>query len=259
MKRFARIIAAFGFVAAVETEMRAQDIFEIQVYEYETVPKGRWNLETHLIHIARGKRTAEGSVAPTDQQSHLSFELTRGINNEFEMAGYLLIARRPNGGVEFAGTRLRPRIRAPESWKLPVDISLSIEIGFPRPQYEANSVTLELRPIIEKTFSRCRLSFNPVLARALRGPDTKEGFEFEPGAKIAYFLKGKDRFNVGMEYYGATGAITHFLPANEQVHIFFPSADIFLNEHAMINLGVGVGVTDSGERLIFKSRFGYLF
>ncbi len=26
----------------------AQDAFETQVYEYETVPKGMWNLETHL-------------------------------------------------------------------------------------------------------------------------------------------------------------------------------------------------------------------
>src|SRR5206468_1532307 len=34
----------------------AQDPFEIQVYEYETVPKGEWNLETHLNYIARGTR-----------------------------------------------------------------------------------------------------------------------------------------------------------------------------------------------------------
>ena len=36
---------------------RAQDPFEIQVYEYETVPKGRWNLETHLNYVGVGTKT----------------------------------------------------------------------------------------------------------------------------------------------------------------------------------------------------------
>jgi len=70
----------------------AQDPFEIQVYEYETVPKGRWNLETHLNYVGVGTKTFEGPVAPTNNQFRLTFELTRGITNEFEMAVYLLTA-----------------------------------------------------------------------------------------------------------------------------------------------------------------------
>jgi len=30
--------------------VRAQDPFEIQVYEYQTVPRGRWDLETHVSY-----------------------------------------------------------------------------------------------------------------------------------------------------------------------------------------------------------------
>src|SRR4030095_13304985 len=33
--------------------------FEIQVYEYETVPKGMWNLETHFNFVARGTKEFE--------------------------------------------------------------------------------------------------------------------------------------------------------------------------------------------------------
>lgn len=237
---------------------RTQDIFEIQVYEYPTVTKNKWNLETHFNHIARGTKTSEGMVAPTNRQFHLSFELTRGITKNFELAGYLLLAQRPGGGFEYAGARLRPRFQVPAEWKLPVDLSLSFEVGFPRPQYEANPVTLELRPIIEKTFPRWRISVNPVLARALRGPDTKEGFEFEPGAKLAYFIS-KNRSSVGFEYYGSTGPITNFRRLGEQVHILFPSADVYFTENTMINFGVGLGLTGTGERLIFKSRLGYRF
>lgn len=237
----------------------AQDLFEIQVYEYETVDKGKWNLETHFNQITHGTKSYEGAVAPTNGQYHLTWELTRGITENFEMAGYLVTAVRAGGGYEFAGWRLRPRVRAPQRWKLPVDLSLSFELGFPRPQYEANSLTFELRPIVEKELRWMRLSFNPTLGRALRGPDTKEGFEFEPTAKFAYFIKKKDWFNVGMEYYGATGPITGFNRLGEQIHILVPSADIFFNEHAMVNLGVGYGLTHTGERLILKMRLGYRF
>ena len=64
----------------------AQDPFEIQVYEYATVPAGKWNLETHLNFVQRGTTAYEGSVAPTEHQTHLTFELTRGITSWFEMA-----------------------------------------------------------------------------------------------------------------------------------------------------------------------------
>jgi len=38
------------------TVARAQDPFEIQVYEYETVPKGRWNLENHINYVGKGTK-----------------------------------------------------------------------------------------------------------------------------------------------------------------------------------------------------------
>lgn len=237
--------------------VHAQDTFEIQVYEYELVPKGKFNLETHVNYIARGTKSFEGTVAPTNDQFHLTFELTRGLTDHFELAGYLVLANRPGGGFEYVGARIRPRFSLPKSWPMPFDFSLSTEVGFPRPQYEANSVTLEIRPIIEKTFERFRLSFNPVVGRALKGPDTGEGFDFEPGAKFAYFVKPK--LNAGLEYYGSTGPITNMLPLGEQQHLLFPSLDIFFSEKAMINLGVGFSLTGVGEKLIPKLRLGYRF
>lgn len=248
-----RVLVLLSFCAFA----RAQDIFEIQVYEYKTTPKNTWNLETHLNHMTVGAKQSEGRAAPTDNVVHLTWELTRGITENFEIAGYLMSAQRPGGGYEFAGWRVRPRVRAPEAWRWPVDVSLSFEVAFPRPQYDNNTVTLEIRPIIEKTLDRWRLSFNPVVGRALKGPESE--FDFEPGAKVAYFLRGKDRLNVGMEYYGSIGPLTGFAPAAEQVHLLFPSADIYFSGKLMLNLGVGFGVTHAGERLILKSRLGWRF
>ena len=79
----------FGVLVLGALPLRAQDPFEIQVYEYETVPKGRWNLETHVNYVSKGTTTWEGPMAPTEGQFHTTFELTRGITDNFELAGYL--------------------------------------------------------------------------------------------------------------------------------------------------------------------------
>ena len=240
------------------SEARAQDPFEIQVYEYETVPKGMWNLETHINYIGKGTRKFEGPVAPTNDQFHLTFELTRGVTENFEMAGYLVLAHRAGGDtLDYVAWRLRPRVSVPRSWHWPVDVSMSIEFGFPRKVYEENSVTLELRPIIEKKLGRFQIDVNPVVGRALRGPGTNEGWDFEPGVRFAYEMNKK--LDLSLEYYGSTGAIGDFLPANEQVHQLFPGGDVKLSENIVWNFGIGVGMTDAGNRLVYKTRVGILF
>jgi hypothetical protein len=249
-------LSVWILVSAI-TLVRAQDPFEIQIYEYQTVPKGMWNLETHVNYVGKGTKFFEGTVAPSHHQFHLTFELTHGITKHFETAGYLVLAHRPDGGFEYVGWRVRPRVRLPKSWGLPVDISISGEVGFPRENYDENSVTLEVRPIIEKKFGRFQLDFNPVIGRALQGPGTKEGWDFEPGVRFGYEMN--KRLDLSLEYYGAIGPVSRPLPGNEQVHQFYPGGDLMLTENIVWNFGIGVGVTPVGNRLVYKSRIGILF
>ncbi|HEY9431281.1 MAG TPA: hypothetical protein VI260_07455 [Blastocatellia bacterium] len=243
--------------ALLATIAHAQDQFEIQVYEYETVPKGRWNLETHINYIGKGTKFFEGPVAPTNNQFHLTFELTRGITNLFETAAYLLTAHRPGAGYEFAGWRFRNRVRAPKSWKLPVDLSVSAELGYPQKQYEENSETLEIRPIIEKKFGRFQFDINPILERALRGPGTKEGWILGPCMRLGYKLN--KRLDLSMEYYSDLGPLTDLLPPDRQAHQFYPGGDLKFGENTVVTFGVGFGATQVGNRLIYKIRIGHLF
>ena len=243
-----------GLLAAA---LYGQDSFEIQVYEYETVPKGMWNLETHLNYIAKGTTAPEGTTAPTNNQIHLTYELTAGVTNYFEMAGYL-VAARPVGGnfFDFAGWRLRPRLRLPENW-LPVKVSISGEVGFPDHKYEEDKTTLEIRPIVEKNLGRWQFDVNPVIARALRGPGKSEGWEFEPCLRIAF--KATSRFEPSFEYYGSTGPLRSPFQLDEQAHILYPGADIQLNENIVWNVGVGVAATPAGNKLTYKMRLGWMF
>jgi hypothetical protein len=243
--------------ALIATVARAQDAFEIQVYEYETIPKGKWNLETHINYIGKGTKFFEGTVAPMNNQFHLTFELTRGITNLYEIAGYFLTAHRPGAGYEFAGWRFRNRVRAPKSWGLPVDLSVSAEFGFPQKQFEENPVTLEIRPIIEKKFGRFQIDINPVIGRALRGPGTKEGWILGPSMRMGYELNR--RLDLSLEYYTELGPLGDLLPADEQAHLIFPGGDLKFGDNLIVNFGVGFGATNAGNRLVYKMRIGYLF
>jgi hypothetical protein len=90
-------------------------------------------------------------------------------------------------------------VRLPKSWGLPVDVSVSAEFAFPQRQFELNSVTLEIRPIIEKKFGRFQFDINPILERALRGPGTKDGWILGPCMRLGYGLH--KRLDLSMEYY----------------------------------------------------------
>lgn len=249
--------AACTACAIVAPRAEAQDPFEIQVYEYATVPAGKWNLETHLNYVQRGTTSFEGAVAPSEHQTHLTFELTRGITNWFELAGYLALARRDGEAPEYVAWRVRPRVRAPESWKLPVGLSLSTEVAFPKDEYEEADATLEVRPVIEWGRGRFLLDLNPVVGRALSGPGSDDGWDFEPGVRLGW--AATRRLDLSLEYYGSTGSLSDPLPGKEQVHQFFPGGDFQVTENVVFNFGVGFGATDAGNRLVYKSRLGWMF
>ena len=242
---------------AAAAPLAAQDSFEVQVYEYLTVPKGKWSLETHFNYTAKGTREFEGAVAPTEHQTHLTFELTRGITDYFEMAGYLVLARLPGANPDFAGWRLRPRVRLPERWKLPILFSFSAEVAFPQDKYEEADATLELRPILERKFGAVAIDLNPVLGRSIKGPGSHDGWDFEPGARVGVGVSKAVELSV--EYYGAFGPVGDLLPRAEQVHQFFGGGDVSLSENVVLNLGVGFGATSAGNRTVWKARLGWLF
>jgi hypothetical protein len=230
----------------------AQDPFEIHVYEYESLKPGAFTLETHLNYFDLGTKTFDGPVAPFNNQIHMTYELTGGITDNVSLGFMLLSARRPGSGIEYAGWRLLPHFYVPEEWHWPVGVGLVAEFSFQRTTYEENSRRIEIRPILEKTFGRFQIDLNPVFERALHGPGTRDGWKFEPAARLAY--KTKTRFTPSLEYYSETGPFPTELPVREQIHQFLPGGDLKLGEHVLWSFGVGIGATSAGNRLVYKSR-----
>src|SRR5713226_8070857 len=235
----------------------AQNNFEIQVYGSETVGPGSTMVELHSNVAAQGTTKTTDGVLRTQGAFHETLEITQGWTSWFETGFYVFTSIQPDTTWEWVGDHIRPRVRAPESWKLPVGLSLSAEVGYQRRAFSADTWTLELRPIIDKQWQRWYVSINPVLDRAITGESVGSGFEFSHGAKVSYTVAPK--VAVGLEYYGALGSVTHFNRAHDQQHQLFPVIDLDLGPKWEFNFGVGLGLTPSTDRLIVKMILGYRF
>jgi hypothetical protein len=185
-------------------------------------------------------------------------ELTGGITDNISLGFMLLSAARPGGpGLEYGGWRVLPHFYAPKSWPLPADLGLVTEFSFQRTTYEENSRRVEIRPIIEKDIGRFQVDLNPVFERALHGPGVSQGWGFEPAFRVAY--EWNERFSPSLEYYSSDGPIPSFLPLQQQIHQIYPGGDVKLTKNLLLNLGIGVGLTSTADRLIYKSRLEYSF
>jgi hypothetical protein len=247
------LVALCLFAAAMTAH--AQDNYEIQVYGAETVPPGETLIELHSNFTLSGSKTIdEFGVLPTNHALHETLEVTHGFTSWFEVGFYLFTSARRGDGWHYVGSHIRPRVRAPARWKLPVGLSVSAEAGFQKREYASDQWTLEIRPIIDKQIKRWYLAFNPTLDRSFKGANAKRGFAFSPNAKVGYDLTKK--ITAGVEYYGALGPLMNFDPFRDQQQQFFGVIDLNVSPKWEFNFGVGVGATAGTDHLIVKAIVG---
>jgi hypothetical protein len=250
----ARGICVFALLAAAGSSAAAQGNYEIQVYASPTVAPKTTMFELHSNFTFDGQTQTINGVYGTNHALHETVEITFGLTNWSELGLYYFTSEQKGTGVNWVGSHIRPRVRVPESWKWPVGVSLSMEMGYQRAVFDENTWSWEIRPIIDKEFGKLYVGFNPVLDRAWKGPGTQEGVGFEPNVKVGYDFSKV--VNAGIEYYGAMGKIGDFAPKNSQEHMFFAAADLDVSPDWEINFGMGVGVTPATDHLIFKTIIG---
>jgi hypothetical protein len=240
------------------TRARAQDLFEIQVYPYDTVEPGITMLEFHTNFIPSGTKTTDGGVLPNNQQFHVTMEVTHGFTKHFETGFYLETAPYvPNERAKFVGWHVRPRFSLPEFNSFPFHFSLSLEYAFNQPEFDPNGQTLEIRPIFERQRGRLYLSINPSMSVAVKGPDAGSAPGFGPSVKGGWdFSK---TVAGGIEYYSETGTVKHIEPLSDQHHILFGAVDLNVSPDWEVNFGLGRGLTGTSEHWIVKSILGYRF
>jgi hypothetical protein len=234
--------------------LTAQENYEIQVYSAPTMAKGQTIFEIHSNFTFRGRKDIVNGVLPSWHALHETVEITHGITDNFELGFYLFTNYTPNYGWKVIGTHIRPRISAPAKWNLPVGLSLSAEIGLQNKDYSDETLNMEIRPIIDKTFGKLYLSLNPVLGVTLKGIDKPSAPAFAPNFKAAYAVSSK--VSLGTEYYGDLGPLNDFEKLPDQEHALFLVADLYVDPKWEINFGPGFGLTDATDGLVIKILLG---
>jgi hypothetical protein len=231
--------------------VHGQDAFEIHIYEYEPMSWRQYSLETHLTYLAQGTSQRDGTLLPTTHQTHVTLEPTLGLTPNFALGFMFLNAWEPGNSPQFAGWRVLPHFYAPESWKLPFRLGFVSEFSFQNTRYEENSRRVELRPILDREFERWQIVFNPVFERALHGPGTRRGWNFEPAALLRW---KREKFSPSLEYYGEIESINVPPRAQPEVHQLFLGGDWEWTKEFHMNVGVGFDVGNNGPGIVLKTR-----
>jgi hypothetical protein len=240
-----RALAIVVVVAAYANVARAQDPFEIQVYDAETAPPGETGLEVHLNYFAVGERegSAEGEL-PTDRVTHLTFEPHVGLARWCEAGAYFQTALRPDGAFDYAGVKLRFKMRLPRRLREVVGLALNVELDAIPRAYEAAGLGGEVRPIVDVEWRRLYLSVNPIVALDFRGESAGIP-KFEPAATV--LVRVLEGWQLGVEYYASVPDVNRLFVVTTMVRKWFG-----------MHIGAGYGVT-GGEKWIVKSILTFDF
>jgi hypothetical protein len=234
-----------------------QGNYEIQVYGSELVAPGNTMLELHSNFTFEGSKSTNDGSDPTEHQLHETVEITHGFTDWFETGFYIFTSADSRVGWQWVGDHIRPRVSIPESWKWPVGLSLSTELGYQRALYSPDTWTIEIRPIVDKTIGKLYLALNPTIDRSFHGPSVSSGVVFSPNVKIGYDVT--KAVNAGIEYYGSVGPLTGFDALRDQQQQIFAVTDLNFSPNWEFNIGVGVGITGGTDHLMVKMILGRRF
>ena len=235
----------------------AQGNYEIQVYGAATQEPRSTMFELHSNFTADGHKHVPGGVAATQHAQHETIEITQGLNNWSEVGFYIFTSEQSGLGAQWVGDHIRPRVRVPDSWRWPLGVSLSTEVGYQRALFSPDTWTWEIRPIVDKRAGRWYFAVNPALERSWHGPGVKMGLDFAPAAKVGFDFTKK--VAGGLEYYADYGSLTDIAILHDQQQMLFPSIDLNLSPDWEFNFGVGVGATAATDHWIVKAIVGRHF
>jgi hypothetical protein len=232
--------AALAWVVLASAPARAQDRFEIQVYDSEVADAGEPGVEVHTNYSFQGRRTVspDGEL-PTEHVLNLTFEPHLGLFGWAEVGAYLQTAVRPEGSFDYAGVKLRFKAKWPDKFfGGTVGLAVNGELSRLPARYELGKWGSELRPIVDARVGPVYASVNPIVSIDLGGPLAGH-LQLHPAAKLAFFAT--PAVSLGTEYYGGYGPVDAPAPAAEQSHKLYAVIDLAL-DYLDLNFGLGHGL-----------------
>src|SRR5688572_11453448 len=220
----ARVILLVAIATLPALDASAQDLFELEVFRYESAGAGEYEVEFHTNAMSRGT-IAPASVAANHRPVHMSVEVTRGWTPRFETAIFIQTAPfGSTGSARFAGGHLRTKYRIGETPRVPIGVAVSAEYTFNRSAFDGELQTLEIRPILDYRQGRLWLTANPSIEMVTRGSD--EGLQptFDLSTSAGWQLR--PRVALTTDYYSSSATTRHLAPEVDAHHLIFGGVDL---------------------------------
>jgi hypothetical protein len=249
------VVSGLGVVLAAPLA-RATDPFEIQVYDGTANAPGVPGLELHINTVPIGLKTAPSPEYPENAQTHFTLEPSLGLFRWWELGGYFEMALRGDEAFDYAGVKLRNKFVTPPGWNAHWRLGLNIEFSLVPQTYDRGRWANELRPIVAWESTQLAFAFNPIVDTSFAGPDASAGPSLEPCVSLAY--KVHEAVSFGVEYYANLGPFSSgFRPWQEEEQYVYEVVNLLSVPHFELNAGVGEGLTNASNRLVFKTILGY--
>jgi hypothetical protein len=238
------------------TTASAQDLFELEVFPYDTTPPGDYDVGFHTNAMSSGSLSATSPLS-NHRPVHLSVEVARGWTDIFETAVFIQTAPfASSGAARIAGGHLRGKVKLGALRDIPLRVGLSAEYTFNRAAFDHELQTFELRPIVDYRQGRLSLIANPSLEWITRGLDDEIEPIFDLSARAAWQLQ--PRVALAAEYYSAAATTLHLQPEIDAHRLVFGGVDIDAGSGWEFSISAGHCVTSS-EPWLMKSVIGYKF
>jgi hypothetical protein len=247
----------FAIVFAVTaTTASGQDLFELEVFDFETMPPGQYEIGLHT-NLLSSNGVAPDSTASNHRPAHVSIEIARGWTQRFETALFVQTAPfGPSGSKRFAGGHLRGQFRIGDVPGVPLRLAVSAEYIFNRAAFDQELQALELRTIVEYTRGRLSLIANPSLELVTRGHDGNLAPVFDVSARAAWYLG--EGVTITTDYFSTAATTRHLQPARSPHDLVFGGFDVDVGLGWELGFSAGHCVT-SDEPWVMKSVIGYRF
>ena len=223
---------------------------EIQVYMDEFAEKGKFGLDLHTIYTLS---TKDNLNQPPRRQLRLTPELSYGLNDHFEVAGYFLTNRAAAGNPQTDGIKVRMRYRPivpteETTWYTAVNI----ELGKLSQRFNSEGSNGEVKGILSWKSALWVAGLNLNIDRPLKTA-SKAPTTYELDGKLAYKVSSDLQF--GVEHYAFKGALHGNVPG------FLPNQTTFLISDFTIgkwdiNFGIGRASGNIPDKVILKAIIG---
>lgn len=239
MRKYLLIIFGLFLTLGITSNSYADRRSYVWTYEYMTMPKGMWELETYVTtEVPNLHKSNINSIKP-------QLELEYGITDRWDVAMYQMWKfnnKKYENDSEYEGFKLRTRYRIGEKGKFFVDPLLYFE--YIRDDYFSKASVGEAKLVLAKDIGDFNLSYNQVIKRNLerRG---KTDHEYAVG--INYALT--PRFKVGFESKGNY---------SKEKYAFGPTVSYGFKK-VFVAIGAAFGLNRNTDDLQTRMIVGVLF